>query len=141
MPGMSSRSEQASNQPVNKQKLNWHTWVQEKEQANNDTTLVKSIRLTQVTNKKHSLRTPPNCLLGSPHTHTISVEGLSLWWHSSMRCGCGGGWLGWGLLEWVGGVGAATRWSRWVAFATMPAGFLVRLVSHALVMPRPARFI
>lgn len=84
MPGMSSRSEQASNRPVNTQKLSWHTWVQEKEQANNQTTPVKSIRLTQVTNNKHSLRTPPNCLLGSPHPHTISVEGLSLWWLSSM---------------------------------------------------------
>ena len=83
-------------------------------------------------------------------------------------CGCGGGWVGGvGLLEWVGGVGAATRWSRWVGFnsahtkhkhwnrwdkdysfqmptpasATMPAGFLMRLVSHVLVMPRPACFI
>lgn len=105
MPGMSSRSEQASNPPVNTQKLSWHTWVQEKEQANNQTTPVESIRLTQVTNNKHSLRTPPNCLLGSPHAHTISVEGLSLWWLSSMHVvvvGVGGR-VGWELRQ--GGAG------------------------------------
>ena len=150
--------ERASKQPTSKTLKNWAGThgVQEKEQANNQTTPVESIRLTQVTNNKHSLRTPPNCLLGSPHAHTISVEGLSLWWLSSMhvvvvgvggrvgwelRQGGAGGWVPTLLIQSTSTKIVEIKIILFNKMLTPPSGFLMRLVSHVLVMPRPACFI
>lgn len=151
MPGMSSRSEQASNRPVNTQKLSWHTWVQEKEQANNHTTPVKSIRLTQVTNNKHSLRTPPNCLLGSPHPHTISVEGLSLWWLSSMYVvvvgvggwggGCQSGWVGWELQPGEAGGWGSTLLIQSTSTKIVEIKIILSRCPHRLPQPCQLAFL